>query len=181
MKILKYLLPLILAVLTICQSIPGSCKVPTWESQEHVSELGEKVKILAGRSMDDHQVRRISKAVLRETDSKSFPSPDQVLAVIKTESNFIPTAGHRVGPSLGLMQVNVGIHRLKNPYSVDENIRAGVKLLREYHSKTKDETMALMYYNMGPAGTKRACRKKCVSQYVAKVNHNLKQLETLKG
>lgn len=181
MKLIKYLLFFFLTMVSMAQVTPGYCGAPTWDSLESRQTLEKKVKALAGDGLDSERAARISRAVLKETRAKTFPSPDQVLAVIKTESNFDPMAGHRVGPSLGLMQVNVGVHKLKNPYSVEENIQTGVRLLREYHSQTGNETKALMYYNMGPAGTKRACKKKCSTPYVNKVNASLRRLETMKG
>lgn len=76
-----------------------------------------------------------------------------ILAIIKAESNFDSNATSPVGAK-GLMQVmdfNLEAYGVINAYDVDENIRAGVSLLKSYLDDCYgDISMALMAYNAGP-------------------------------
>lgn len=79
--------------------------------------------------------------------------PALVLAVIKAESNFDPNATSGAGAQ-GLMQVmdfNLEALGVTNGYDIDENIRAGVSILKSYLDDCGgDVSMALMAYNAGP-------------------------------
>lgn len=79
--------------------------------------------------------------------------PALVLAVIKAESNFDANATSGAG-AIGLMQVmdfNLESLGVVNGYDIDENIRAGVSILKGYLDDCNgDIAMALMAYNAGP-------------------------------
>ncbi|MCQ2969003.1 MAG: lytic transglycosylase domain-containing protein [Clostridium sp.] len=79
--------------------------------------------------------------------------PALVLAVIKAESNFDANAISGAG-AIGLMQVmnfNLESLGINNGYNIDENIRAGVTILKNYLDYCDgDISMALMAYNAGP-------------------------------
>lgn len=79
--------------------------------------------------------------------------PALVLAVIKAESNFDENATSGAG-AIGLMQVmdfNLESLGITNGYDIDENIRAGVTILKNYLDDCGgDVSMALMAYNAGP-------------------------------
>lgn len=79
--------------------------------------------------------------------------PALVLAVIKAESDFDANATSGAG-AIGLMQVmdfNLESLGIANGYDIDENIRAGVTILKNYLDDCDgDVSMALMAYNAGP-------------------------------
>ena len=79
--------------------------------------------------------------------------PALILAVIKAESNFDSNATSGAG-AIGLMQVmnfNLEWLGITNGYDIDDNIRAGVTILKNYLDDCGgDVSMALMAYNAGP-------------------------------
>ena len=79
--------------------------------------------------------------------------PALILAVIKAESNFDANATSGAG-AIGLMQVmnfNLEWLGITNGYDIDDNIRAGVTILKNYLDDCGgDVSMALMAYNAGP-------------------------------
>ena len=97
------------------------------------------------------------------------------MAVIYTESSFRPDADS--GSSVGLMQINrinhgwlsdrLGITDFFDP---EQNVTAGLYMLRDLFEKYEDPAMVLMAYNMGEAGAKKLWDKDIYStDYVEKV------------
>lgn len=97
------------------------------------------------------------------------------MAVIFTESSFRPDADS--GSSVGLMQINrinhgwlsekLGITDFFDP---EQNVTAGLYMLRDLFEKYEDPAMVLMAYNMGEAGAKKLWNKDIYStKYVEKV------------
>ncbi len=97
------------------------------------------------------------------------------MGVIFTESSFRPNADS--GSSVGLMQINrinhgwlserLGITDFFDP---EQNVTAGLYMLRDLFEKYEDPAMVLMAYNMGEAGAKRLWNKGIYStDYVEKV------------
>jgi hypothetical protein len=82
------------------------------------------------------------------------------MAVINKESSFNPNADS--GSSVGLMQINrinhgwlskeVGFTDFFDP---EQNVTAGLYMLRDLFEKYEDPALVLMAYNMGETGAKR--------------------------
>ena len=83
--------------------------------------------------------------------------PLLVHAVIAVESNYNPHAVSPVGAQ-GLMQLMPGTARqlgVRNAFDAEENIRAGVKHLRDLQDQYKDDRLALAAYNAGAGAVKK--------------------------
>ena len=104
-----------------------------------------------------------------------FPTPVDILAVVGVESSFQSDAIHRIGPSVGLMQINAKAHKEdpENLLDVQENIRKGVEILTQY-SRGRREEATLLAYNAGPANV--SCTA-CSSPYISKVKKLKRELQ----
>ncbi|MBZ2178495.1 MAG: lytic transglycosylase domain-containing protein [Acidobacteriota bacterium] len=83
--------------------------------------------------------------------------PLLVHAVIAVESNYNPYAVSPVGAQ-GLMQLMPGTARqlgVRNAFDAEENIRAGVRHLRDLQDQYKDDRLALAAYNAGAGAVNR--------------------------
>jgi len=107
------------------------------------------------------------------------------LAMIETESNYDADAVSADGSCLGLMQISkintdwlgeeLGTTDLRD---ARQNIEAGLYILAGYLDKYDDIHKALMCYNMGHAGAKRAWKKGYVtSKYSRKIVARMEELE----
>ena len=108
--------------------------------------------------------------------------PKLVQAVIKTESNFDPTAVSPKG-ALGLMQLMPGTARdmqVNNPLNPQENIHGGTRYLSQMLATFNgDLRLGLAAYNAGPGKVTPEGMKTYIpetQQYVAKVLDNYKLL-----
>jgi hypothetical protein len=72
---------------------------------------------------------------------KDFPRTSDILTIIRIESGFNPLAVNSV--SHGIMQVNYA------PFDIEENMRQGVFILRQYYLITKSIEGAVKSYNIG--------------------------------
>lgn len=86
------------------------------------------------------------------------------MAVIFKESSFRPNADS--GSSVGLMQINRINHKwlseelgLTDFFDPEQNVEAGLFMLRQLFEKYEDPALVLMAYNMGETGAKRLWNK----------------------
>jgi soluble lytic murein transglycosylase-like protein len=95
--------------------------------------------------------------MVREAANQYKVDPLLVHAVISVESNYNPHAVSPVGAQ-GLMQLMPGTARqlgVRNAFDAEENIRAGVKHLRDLQDQYKDDRLALAAYNAGAGAVKK--------------------------
>lgn len=85
---------------------------------------------------------KIVDIVYRETD-QDFPKPIDVLAIISIESEFKYKAVSSKGAK-GLMQI-----LYKKTSTIEQNIQAGVWLLKSYKKQLGSEQAAIHAYNIG--------------------------------
>jgi len=100
---------------------------------------------------------------------ETFPTATDILAIIAVESSFNSEAIHPKGPSVGLMQVNAGVHGDKGLKNPAVNISKGSKILKTYWSGNRQQTYVA--YNAGPTGALAICegQPRCSSEYSEKV------------
>ncbi len=91
---------------------------------------------------------------IEEASSKYNVDKYIIASIIYVESKFNPRAYNR--GCVGLMQINTRVWKLKNPYSIRENILKGTEIFASYYSKTKCLKKALVKYS---GGSKRYAKK----------------------
>lgn len=99
---------------------------------------------------NDPEKVRIDKAI-KSASQKYGVDENLIRSIIKQESNFNPNAVSSAGAQ-GLMQLmpfNSAAYGIKNPYSIEENINGGVKMMKRLLDKFGNVDMALMGYNAG--------------------------------
>ncbi len=103
------------------------------------------------------QQQKIAEAVMRAAPRYGI-EPRLALAVVSVESNFVPTA-RSVKDARGLMQLipeTAQRFNVRNPYSVDENVRGGLTYLRWLLAYYEGQvTLAAAAYNAGEATVDR--------------------------
>jgi len=103
--------------------------------------------------LDPTLARTISDNILLYSKEYSLP-PKLVIHIINRESNFSPLARSKAG-AIGLMQIMVKAHKDKleklgitpqQAYHIDNNIRLGCWIFRDYFNTTKDVRKTLTKY-----------------------------------
>lgn len=174
MKIVFWILLLLVGALH-----PASLSQASYAPIEVYKGPGALVQYLADRyKRPELEMARIVQYAYEFGNVKSFPTPLDILSVIAVESRFDPKAEHPVGPSQGLMQVNLGVHKTPDLKTISTNIKKGVEILSQYRSLTKTDHHALVYYNAGPGGAKNLCPPgiPCKTGYSEKVQALKKKL-----
>lgn len=83
--------------------------------------------------------------------------PRLVQAVMQVESGFNPTALSNKG-AMGLMQLmpqTAQILQVSDPWDPEQNVRGGVKYLKQMLDRFRDLELALAAYNAGPEAVER--------------------------
>jgi Transglycosylase SLT domain len=139
-------------------------------------QLVEHIAKKYGRQVQD--IENIVLVVQRKTMMQGFPTALDALAVIAVESEFNSKAEHPVGPSQGLMQINIGAHKVSNMKDPLVNISKGLEILREYRKKAGSDSRALVFYNAGPGRGLEICpSRSCSTEYVEKVQRVKRELQ----
>jgi soluble lytic murein transglycosylase-like protein len=89
--------------------------------------------------------------LIQSAAERNGVEPNLIKAVIRTESNFNPTAVSRAGAK-GLMQLmdfNSRAMGVTNPFDPSQSIEAGSKILRGHLDRYGDVRKALAAYNAG--------------------------------
>ena len=124
---------------------PSNTQVKSYEVPEAVSVRATRyVTVERSQAYDD---------LIRQHAGEQGVRVDLVRAVMQVESAFNPYARSPKG-ALGLMQLmpaTIRQYGVKNPFSPEENVRAGVIYLRTLLDRYENnEELALAAYNAGP-------------------------------
>ena len=132
---------------------------PTEPVIEPVFEMVPEQQVKIDCPLDDDTQRMIYEKCAEY--GLDFPF---VMSVIYHESSFRPNADS--GSSVGLMQINRINHEwlseelgLTDFFDPEQNVTAGLYMLRDLFDKYENPRLALMAYNMGETGAKRLWKK----------------------
>jgi soluble lytic murein transglycosylase-like protein len=122
----------------------GALYRETVEEQRKAEEEKRLIKALrSSYRVPEWKAREVVKIVKRHTEGFNYPSPVDVLAIMKIESDFDYNVVS-VANAVGIMQVKGSTTHL------NENVRDGISRLREYYNSVgKHEVNALHAYNVG--------------------------------
>jgi soluble lytic murein transglycosylase-like protein len=159
------------AALLLCP-VTASAQIYAWRDASGHLVLSDKAKdpsaksyaVSAAPAVGFRTTRPISARatlyndLIEEHSTRNVVSPDLVRAVIQAESAFNPRAVSPKG-AMGLMQLmpaTAAEHGVLDPFNPAENIRAGVKYLKQllvsYEGRVE---LALAAYNAGPGAVKK--------------------------
>lgn len=94
--------------------------------------------------------------LIRKIALEEGVSPELVLAVVKAESNLNPNAISKKG-AIGLMQImpQTAKELQIDPYDIQQNIRGGIRYLKELARKYSTLEEVLAAYNAGPGSLEK--------------------------
>lgn len=107
-----------------------------------------------------------------ETDN-TFPTIDDVLALIEIESSFRHSAISSANAK-GYMQI-----KYRKTDSIRDNVKAGVWLLRDYNSRLKSQDSALIAYNVGIGNYRAGMRNHSYLNKFKKARTKIKEINDL--
>jgi soluble lytic murein transglycosylase-like protein len=165
------------------QPRPARAQIYSWQDANGVLTLSDRpqnasakaIRVPVAQTMTT-RMHPVFEPIIREHASQQGVRADLVRAVIQVESAFNPRAVSPKG-AMGLMQLMPDTARqfgVVDPFNPAENIRAGVKYLRQLLDKYDDnEQLALAAYNAGPTAVDRYGSQippyKETRNYVAKI------------
>ena len=139
---------LILCISLISLSLPAYGWIKVYEKNGTIYIIGEGEKRFKKPERD--RLKRIKEKV--RYYARRYGIPEELfLNLVKAESNFNPKAVSPKG-AMGLCQLMPQTAKelgVKDPFNVDENLRAGAKYLKRLYRKYRDWKLALAAYNAG--------------------------------
>lgn len=153
---------LVLCASLVCSSV-HNIEPPVPKQDVRAAYLSHKYKV----SQDE--LKKLIYLVRKETNN-TFPSVNDVLAIIEIESSFRHNAVSHANAK-GYMQI-----KYRKTHSVHDNIKAGVWLLKDYHKRLKSEDSALHAYNVGIGNYRSGMRN---TKYVTKFKNRKKEIDDL--
>ncbi len=135
--------------------------LPTFDELPKVTQIKPIVlKIAKEYKVPLPKLQKLFEVIEDCTDS-TFPCETDVLAIIAIESSFQESAVSNVNAK-GYMQI-----LYTKTHSVEENIKAGVWLLKDYHKRLGSPEAAVQAYNVGLGNYRKGMRnKKYYDKYI---------------
>jgi soluble lytic murein transglycosylase-like protein len=187
-------IPLIgaLVAATLAAAVPAHAQIYSWRDEAGMLVLSNKPRegaaavtsyavprtdvVRATRYAPQDRGRLYDEVIVEHSRMHNI-RPDLVRAVVQVESAFNPYAVSPKGAQ-GLMQLMPATARalgVSNPFNPFENIRGGVRYLRQLLDRyNDDEALALAAYNAGPEAVAKYGQKvppyRETRNYVTKIN-----------
>jgi soluble lytic murein transglycosylase-like protein len=177
---------------SLVSAVPADAQIYSWRDDAGTMVLSNKPRegaasvvsyavpkteaVRATRSAPAERGRLYDEVIVEHSRMHNI-RPDLVRAVVQVESAFNPYAVSPKGAQ-GLMQLMPATSQalgVLNPFNPIENIRAGVRYLRQLLDRyNNDEALALAAYNAGPVAVAKYGEKvppyRETRDYVTKVN-----------
>ena len=181
-----------LVAASLAAAVPADAQIYSWRDDAGTMVLSNKPRegaapvvsyavpkteaVRATRSAPAERGRLYDEVIVEHSRMHNI-RPDLVRAVVQVESAFNPYAVSPKGAQ-GLMQLMPATSQalgVLNPFNPIENIRAGVRYLRQLLDRyNNDEALALAAYNAGPVAVAKYGEKvppyRETRDYVTKVN-----------
>jgi soluble lytic murein transglycosylase-like protein len=182
----------VLLAVTFAAAVPASAQIYSWRDEGGTLVLSNKPRdgapvvtsyavprtdaVRATRYASPDRGRLYDEVIVEHSRMHNI-RPDLVRAVVQVESAFNPYAVSPKGAQ-GLMQLMPATSQalgVINPFNPIENIRAGVRYLRQLLDRyNNNEVLALAAYNAGPVAVARYGEKvppyRETRNYVTKIN-----------
>ncbi len=182
----------LVAAALVAAAVPAQAQIYSWRDDTGTLVLSNKPRegaapvisyavpktdaVRATRSAPAERGRLYDEVIVEHSRMHNI-RPDLVRAVVQVESAFNPYAVSPKGAQ-GLMQLMPATSQalgVLNPFNPIENIRAGVRYLRQLLDRyNNDEVLALAAYNAGPVAVAKYGEKvppyRETRNYVTKIN-----------